>query len=151
MIDFGKKIVKTVKKKKKKKVTNLINVVNIDIKDVENQIKNTEDELNFCNEGKIKFSKLHSSANRPLRKIGNLNSLTQFCPCCNLPAEQAQILIPYTFCESIEKYAESGQGIYLYFAFFKFAIVSLFICSFIIGLTNIYFNYECNYALIKIL
>ena len=73
MIDFGKKIVKTVKKKlkkkkKKKKVTNLINVVNIDIKDVENQIKNTEDELNLCNEGKIKFSKLHSSANRPLRK-----------------------------------------------------------------------------------
>ena len=154
MLDFGKKIAKTVKKKlkkkkKKKKVTNLINVVNLDIKDVENQIKTTEDEFNLCKEGKIEFSKLHSSANRPLRKIGNLNSSTQFCPCCNLPAEQAQILVPYTFCESIDKYAESGQGIYLYFAFFKFSIVSLFICSLIIGLTNIYFNFECNNDLIN--
>ena len=63
MIDFGKKIVKTVKKKikkkkKKKKVINLINVVNIDVKDVENQIKNTEDEFNLCNEGKNRILKI---------------------------------------------------------------------------------------------
>ena len=151
MIEIGKKIVKTIKKKlkkkkKKKKVSNQNNVV---IKDIENQIKTTEDEFNLCKEGKIEFSKLHSSANRPLHKIGDLNSNTQFCPCCNLPAEQEQILIPFKFCESIDKYAECGQGIYLYFEFFKFSIASLFVCSLIIGLTNIYYNYKCNNAIIN--
>ena len=49
-----------------------------DIKDQEqeNQIKSTEDEFNLCNEGKIEFSKTHSSANRPLNKIGDFNNNT---------------------------------------------------------------------------
>ena len=40
-------------------MTNLINVVNLDIKDIENQIKTTEDEFNLCKEGKIEFSKYY--------------------------------------------------------------------------------------------
>ena len=154
MLDIGKKIVKTIKKKlkkkkKKKKVIKQKNIVNLDIKYIENKIKTTEDEFNLCKEGKIEFSKLHSSANRPLRQIGDLNKSTQFCPCCDLPAEQEEVLIPFKFCENIEKYSECGEGIYLYFAFFKFAIMSLFICSVFIGLTNIYYSYKCNVALIK--
>ena len=158
MQQLGKTIFKTVKKKlkkkkKKKKVIPIKNEeANLEIKDIkdqeqENQIKSTEDEFNLCKEGKIEFSKTHSSANRPLNKIGDFNNNTQFCPCCNLPAEQDNILIPFKFCESIEKYAECGEGIFLYFAFFKFAIASLFICSVIIGLTNIFYNFECNKAL----
>ena len=154
MLDIGKKIVKTIKKKlkkkkKKKKVIKQNNIVNLDIKYIENKIKTTEDEFNLCKEGKIEFSKLHSSANRPLRQIGDLNKSTPFCPCCDLPAEQEEVLIPFKFCENIEKYSECGEGIYLYFAFFKFAIMSLFICSVFIGLTNIYYSYKCNVALIK--
>ena len=154
MLEYGKKIVKTIKKKlkkkkKKKKVKNNQNkIVNLDIKDIENKIKTTEDEFNLCKEGKIEFSKIHSSANRPLHKIGDFNNSTQFCPCCNLPAEQDKILIPFKFCESTEKYAECGEGIYLYFAFFKFVIASLFVCSLVIGFTNIYYNFKCNKALI---
>ena len=76
MQEFGKKIIKTfkkkLKKKKKKKKINLNinqnNEVNLNIKDLENQIKTTEDEFNLCKEGKIEFAKLHSLANRPLHK-----------------------------------------------------------------------------------
>ena len=152
MLDIGKKIVKTIKKKlkkkkKKKKVIKQNNIVNLDIKYIENKIKTTEDEFNLCKEGKIELSKIHSSANRPLNKIGDFNNKTQFCPCCNLPAEQDNILMPFKFCDSIEKYSECGEGIFLYFAYFKFAIVSLFVCSLIIGFTNIYYNFNCNKAL----
>ena len=168
MQQFGKKIFKTIKKKLKKKkkkkkiIPAKINEVNLEIKDIkedlkegekeeakdlENQIKETEDEFNLCKEGKIEFSKIHSSANRPLNKIGDFNNKTQFCPCCNLPAEQDNILMPFKFCDSIEKYSECGEGIFLYFAYFKFAIASLFVCSLIIGFTNIYYNFNCNKTL----
>ena len=157
MQEFGKKIIKTfkkkLKKKKKKKKINLNinqnNEVNLNIKDLENQIKTTEDEFNLCKEGKIEFAKLHSLANRPLHKKGDFNDNTKFCPCCNLPAEQDKILVPFSFCENTEEYAECGEGIFLYFAFFKFAISSLFICSVIIGITNIYYNSNCYNALIQ--
>ena len=154
MLEYGKKMIKTIKKKlKKKKKKKKINLnlhpeSNLEIKDLENQIKTTEDEFNLCKEGKIEFSKIHSSANRPLHKIGDFNINTQFCPCCNLPAEQDKILISFKFCENSTKYAECGEGIFLYFAFFKFSIVSLFICSAVIGIVNIYYSFECNKALI---
>ena len=44
--------------------------------------------------GSIKYAKIHRSANRPLYKNKNrsFNRFTEFCQCCNLPAEQKDIM-----------------------------------------------------------
>ena len=155
MYEYGKKIVKKIKKKLKKKIKKKIAnntqnpQVNLEIKDIEQQIKITEDEFNLSKEGKIEFSKKHTSANKPLFQIGEFNSDTKFCPCCNLPTEQENILIPFKFCESTDKFAECGEGIFLYFSFFKFAIASLLMASIIIGATNVYINYGYANTLIN--
>ena len=151
MYENGEKIVKKIqkklKKKKKKKTVinnqdNQNNQVNLEIKDIDQQIKCTEDEFNLSKEGRIEFAKIHTLANRPLHQKGEFNTDTKFCPCCNLPAEQENILIPFKFCENTDKFAECGEGIFLYFSFFKFGISSLLVASIIIGTSNIYLNYR---------
>ena len=164
MYEYGKKIIKKIKKKikkKKKKISQIneikdktvkdgtVNIEIKDIKDMDPQIKNTEDEFNLSKEGLIEFAKLHSSSNKPLHQIQDFNSNTKFCPCCYLPAEQENILIPFKICENTDNFAQCGEGISLYFIFFKFAIVTLLIASIIIGSTNIYFNYKYSSTLIK--
>ena len=157
MYEYGKKIVKKIKKKIKKKKKKIIKdilkekekQVNLEIKDIEPQIKNTEDEFNLCKEGKIEYAKIHTLANKPLCQIQYFNNNTKFCPCCNLPAQQENILIPFKLCENTDKFAECGEGISLYFTFFKFIIISLFTVSVIIGSTNTYFNYTYSKSLIN--
>ena len=141
-----KTVNKKTKKKKKKKIPK--NKVNIEILDLEAQIKNTEDEFNLSKEGLIEYAKIHSSANKPMRQLQEFNSNTRFCPCCNLPAEQEGILVPFKFCESTDKFAECGEGIALYFTFFKFCIMISFIASVVIGTSNIYFNYRYSSVLL---
>ena len=141
------------KKKKRKKIININNPLNqlnlinnpqpeLEIQDLEEQIQNTEDEFNLNKEGKIELAKIHSSANRPLNKINEFNSDTKFCMCCNLPSEQDDVLIRYNFCSNTDKFSECGEGIALYFTFFKFCVVVLFIASVIIGSLNMVFNYK---------
>ena len=151
MIEYGKKIVKKIKKKIKKKVKKILKdkKVQLEIKDIEPEIKNTEDEFNLCKEGKIEYAKIHKLANKPLCQLHDFNDNTKFCPCCNLPAEQENILIPFTLCENTDNFAECGEGISLYFTFFKFIILSLFAVSVIIGSINIYFNYKYTKSLIN--
>ena len=156
VLEYGKKIVKKIKKKLKKKKKKILKIneikdpsANIEIKDIEPQIKNTEEEFNLSKEGLIEFAKLHSSSNKPLHQIQDFNSNTKFCPCCNLPAEQENILIPFKICENTDNFAQCGEGISLYFTFFKFTIISLLLASIIIGTTNIYLNYKYSSTIIK--
>ena len=57
-------------------------------------------------------------------------------------------MIPYKFCDSTDKFAECGEGIALYFTFFKLCIIALFIASAIIGSTNIFINYKYSKVII---
>lgn len=169
MYEYGKKVIKKFKnfatsndgifkkkKKKAKKKKKIIpqvsgdpaNPVNIEIKDLEDQINDTEDEFSLSKEGKIEYAQIHTLANRPLCKIQEFNSSTKFCPCCNLPAQQEGVLVPFKYCDSIDKFAVCGEGVSLYFIFFKFCIISLLLTSIVIGTTNIYFNYKYSHVVI---
>ena len=90
--------------------------------------------------GSIKFAKIHRSANRPLYKISEFNRNTEFCQCCNLPAEQEGIIEKFKFCDDPDSYVECGEGVSLYFTFFEFSIVVLFVTFFLVSLYNIIFS-----------
>ena len=79
------------------------------------------------NLGKISLAKTHASANRPLHKINEFTNEVIFCPCCNLPQETKGIIEPYHYCDQEELFAECGVGTYLYFYYFKYAIINLVI------------------------
>ena len=99
------------------------------------------EEYNLDKIGTIRYAKIHASANRPLRKIEGkeFNKGTQFCKCCNLPAEQEGILEKFTFCENPDEFVECGEGVSLYFTFFKFAIIVMFTTFALSSICNIIF------------
>ena len=99
--------------------------------------KSIFEKFNLDKIGSIKLAKNHRSASRPLHKIDNFNNETEFCQCCNLPVEQEGILEKFEFWQDPNKYVECGEGITLYFTFFKFAIIILFLTSIIVILINI--------------
>ena len=104
------------------------------------KIKNKKsifEKFNLDKIGSIKLAKIHKSASRPLNKVGNFNNKTEFCQCCNLPAEQKGILEKFEFWQDPNKFVECGEGISLYFTFFKFAIIILFLTSIIVIIINI--------------
>ena len=104
--------------------------------------KSIYDAYNLNKIGSIKFAKIHRSANRPLYKNKNksFNKDTEFCQCCNLPAEQKDILEKFNFCDDPEKFIECGEGVSLYFTFFKFAMIIMFITFLLGSLCNIVFS-----------
>ena len=89
--------------------------------------------------GSIKYAKIHRSANRPLYKNKNrsFNRFTEFCQCCNLPAEQKDIMETFNFCDDPESFAECGEGVSLYFTFFKFSIMAMLITFLLVSIHNI--------------
>ena len=90
--------------------------------------------------GTIEFAKIHQSANRPLYKKSDFNDSTIFCKCCNLPAEQKGVLEKFSFCDDPDKFIDCGEGVTLYFIFFKFSIIVLLITFFLVSLCNIIFS-----------
>ena len=109
----------------------------------ENSIINLNfQEFSLDNLGSIELAKLHSSANRPLHKISNFTENVKFCPCCYLPSETPLILERYKFCENASDFAECGIGIYLYFYYFRYAMLTLIICFFMSACPLIIFNYH---------
>ena len=44
--------------------------------------------FNLYKLGDVKLAEIHSSANRPLRKLNDPDANCTFCPCCYLPAEK---------------------------------------------------------------
>lgn len=92
--------------------------------------------------GKIEEAKKHRSANRPLHKIKEFNNNVNFCNCCNLPCEEKGIIEPFGFCDNIDKFAECGLGVSLYFYFFRFAIVVVFAAICVMAISMMVFNHH---------
>ena len=92
--------------------------------------------------GDVKLAEIHSSANRPLRKLNEPDGNCTFCPCCNYPAEKENYLVQFKTCDNPDDFADYGQGIVLYFSFIKFCISVSFIASIFICLFNIYYSFK---------
>ena len=90
--------------------------------------------------GKIKYAKMHSSANRPMHKIKEFSKYTNFCICCNLPIETKNVIEPFHFCDSIHSFSECGLGISLFFYFFRFSILCLIIVFISLALPLLIYN-----------
>ena len=82
-----------------------------------------KNKLNYI--GDIEEAKIHSKANRPLKKVGEFDSKTQFCKCCGLPCEKKGVMEKYNFKESTEEFIKHGQVITLYFSFYIYSIFIL--------------------------
>ena len=81
------------------------------------KVKKEMQTYNLDKPGKIELAKIHTFANRPLRKIREFNNISLFCPCCNLPSQQWGVLEPLNFCDDTTNFNECGQGVTLYFSF----------------------------------
>ena len=91
--------------------------------------------------GSIKFVKIHQSANRPLCKNKDRDlDEADFCKCCNFPIEQEGILEKFNFCDDPDNFVECGEGVSLYFTFFKFAITVMIVTFFLVSLSNIIYS-----------
>ena len=103
--------------------------------------------------GKIKYAKMHASANRPMHKIREFSTKTNFCICCNLPIETKGIIEPFHFCDSIHRFSECGLGISLYFYFFRFSMICLIVVLILLALPlmiyNRYFSSQVSIACTK--
>ena len=90
--------------------------------------------------GTIEFAKIHRSANRPLYKKSDFDENTKFCKCCNLPVEQKGIMEKFNICDDPDKFIDCGEGVSLYFIFFKFSIIILLITLFLVSIFNAIFS-----------
>ena len=63
----------------------------------------------------LENAKIHSQANRPLKKIKEFDGLTKFCQCCYNPMKDNIHVTNFNFCDSTDEFAEFGIGISLYF------------------------------------
>ena len=69
--------------------------------------KNLKNRLIYV--GDIEQAKIHSKANRPLKKVGEFDSKTQFCKCCGLPCEKVGVMEKYSFKDSTDEFIKHGQ------------------------------------------
>ena len=131
-------IINTIKRHTKKKVSSI------------RYSKSIYDEFNLNKMGSIKLAKIHSSANRPLNKVGEFNRRTEFCKCCNLPTEQEGIMEKFKFCDNPDNFVKCGEGITLYFIYFKFSIFIMIITFILVNLYNIIYSKKYYKELITI-
>ena len=100
--------------------------------------------------GDIEQAKTHSKANRPLKKVGEFDSKTQFCKCCGLPCEKEGVMEKYSFKDSTEEFIKHGQVISLYFSFYIYSIFILLYAFLSISLPTLIINYQRANELNKI-
>lgn len=105
---------------------------------------NTLDEI-----GKISAAKIHRDANRILKQINKFNKNTKFCPCCCLPCPTKGVLVCFSYCDDTVDFIETGQGISLYFFFFKYSMIIMAATAIINGILFLIFSYLFSYALKK--
>ena len=122
------------------KNNNFIRFSEITCKSYNNLKKSIYEKFSLNKVGTIEFAKIHQSANRPLNKKSDFNDNTKFCKCCNLPTEQEGIMEKFKFCDDPDKFIDCGEGVALYFTFFKFSIIVLFITFFLVSLFNAIFS-----------
>ena len=132
-ISNGNQIPTNSKKKKKKKVKHL---------ERKNETEDDDGTFNLYKLGDVKLAEIHRSANRPLRKLQDIDENCTFCPCCCYPAEKENYFVQFKTCDDPDAFADHGQGIVLYFSFIKFCISVLFIASIFICFFNIYYSFK---------
>ena len=116
------------------------NFIHFSVKSSNNLKKSILEKFNLNKVGIIEYAKIHQSANRPLNKKSDFNENTKFCKCCNLPTEQEGILEKFKFSDHPDMFIDCGEGVPLYFTFFKFSIIILVITFFLVSYYNILFS-----------
>ena len=104
---------------------------------VRDQIKN---EFSLAKLGKIEWAKDHASANRPMNKIQDFTTSTNFCYCCNLPCETPGVIEPFSFCEETENFKICGKAVPLYFYFIRYCILCLILVLLAMSIPITIFN-----------
>ena len=102
--------------------------------------------------GEIEIAKIHREATRPLKQIKDLTKKEikkNSCPCCGLPTKISGKLENYKLCNSPDELSNCGEGVVLYFSFFKFCIIITFIAVMGISCLDSYISYNCYYELTK--
>ena len=122
-----------VKKKKKSKQKHL---------ERKEETEATDGAFNLYKLGDINLAKIHSSANRPLRKLKDPDENCTFCPCCYLPSEKENYLVQFKTCDSPDDFSDSGQGVVLYYSFIKFCIMVMVVTCICMSCFNIYYSYK---------
>ena len=114
--------------------------------------KSILEEYNLDKIGTIRYAKIHSSANRPLKKKEgkDFNRSTNFCKCCNLPEEQYGILEKFNCSDNPDSFVECGEVVSLYFTFFRFAAIIMLVTFILSCIYNIIFSTSCTKELSKI-
>ena len=144
LIDKDKKLSKRIGKKKNKTMKVLKTFDNIEIK---------EEKKSKFSLGEIKIAKIHREAIRPLKKIKDLTKediKNNSCPCCGLPLKISGKLEEYKMCDNPDEFSDCGEGVILYFSFFKFCILVTFIATIGIGFFDSYISYNYYSELRKI-
>ena len=100
--------------------------------------------------GSIEDAKIHSNANRPLKRLGEFNSQTVFCKCCGLPCEEKGVMEKYSFEDSTEEFITHGQVISLYFSFYVYSMFILLYIFLAISLPTLIITNEKSKELNKI-
>ena len=80
--------------------------------------------------GEIEIAKVHREATRPLKQIKDLTKKEikkNSCRCCGLPTKIRGKLENYKMCNSPDEFSNCGEGVVLYYSFFKFCIIITFI------------------------
>ena len=133
-----KKVIKRkiIDKKKNKTMKELKKLDNIEVKSE----KKTKYSL-----GEIKIAKIHKEVTRPLKQIKDLTKeelKNNSCPCCGLPTEISGKLENYKMCDNPDEFSDYGEGVILYFSFFKFCIIVTFIATIGISCFDSYISYK---------
>ena len=132
--------------KKKNKTTKGLKKLNLDTIEVKEKNK-TKFSL-----GEIKIAKNHKKATKPLKQIKDLTKediKLNSCPCCGLPSKISGKLEDYKICDNPDEFTNCGEGVVLYFSFFKFCIIVIFIATIGISLFDSCISYY-YYSKLKI-
>ena len=103
--------------------------------------------------GEIKIAKVHKEATRPLKKIKDITKeeiKNNSCPCCGLPSQICGKLENYKIFDNPDEFSNCGEGVILYFSFFKFCIFITFIAAIGISLFDSYISYNYYYEIQRI-
>ena len=104
-----------------------------------------EKEKTLFSLGEINIAKIHSKVTKPLKQIKDLTKKeikTNSCPCCGLPKRINGKLEDYKMCDNPDEISNSGEGVILYFSFFKFCIIVSLIATFGISFFDGYISYN---------
>ena len=95
--------------------------------------------------GEIEIAKIHKEATKPLKQIKDLTQeelKNNSCPCCGLPTAIKGKIEEYKMCNNPDEFSNCGDGVVLFFSFFKFCIIVTFLAAIGIGCLDSYFSYK---------